>query len=159
MGLEWGSEPGDSSSCSLLPAPPPVQAVDGPRGIAFLGSTVCSQNGLCGRHTGPHFGRPKPASSSVTILLWNAPWQINKRQAAPLRTRVERAPGYILRAKNQVIEKYVKYDSVYKQIILKIIHTHMQPYYSIFPSIDWFYASIYDSFRVSREPEQASLMF
>ena len=91
--------------------------------------------------------------------LWNAPWQINKRQAAPLRTRVERAPGYILRAKNQVIEQYVKYDSVYKQIILKIIHTHMQPYYSIFPSIDWFYASIYDSFRVSREPEQASLMF
>lgn len=124
MGLEWGSEPGESSSCSLLPAPP-VQAVDGPRGIAFLGSTVCSRNGLCGRHTGPHFGRPKPVSSSVTILLWNAHWQINKRQAAPLCTHVERAPGYILRAKNQVIEQYVKYDSVYKQqIILKIIHTH-----------------------------------
>lgn len=124
MRPEWGSEPGDSSSCSLLAASP-VQAVDGSRGIAFLGSTVCSQNGLCGWHTGPHSGRPKPVSSSVTIPLWNAHWQINKREAAPLCTHVERAPGYVLRAKNQVTEQYVKYDSVYKQqIILKTAHTH-----------------------------------
>lgn len=39
-----------------------------------------------------------------------------------------------LRAKNQVIEQYVKCDSIYKQqIFLKITHTHMQPYYSVLP--------------------------
>lgn len=66
---------------------------------------------LWAAHRAP-FGRPKPVSSSVTILLRNAHWQINKRQAAPLHTHVERAPGYILRAKNQVIGQYVKYDSL-----------------------------------------------
>ena len=120
MGPEWGSEPGDSSSCSLLPAPR-VQAVDGPRGIAFLGSTVRSQSG---RHTGPHFGRPKPVLSSVTILLWNAHWQINKRQAAPLCTHMERAPGYILRAKNQVIEHPVLSSSRLEQLLPGFPFTH-----------------------------------
>lgn len=64
-----------------------------------------------------------------------------------------------LRAKNQVIEQYVKCDSIYKQqIFLKITHTHATLLFSS-PPTDWLYPSIYDSSRVSLEIEEASLIY
>ena len=145
----------------LLLIAPQVQAVDVPRGVAFsLPHSLQPGWVLWVAHRAPLWKGPTPFEAlSPPFYGMHAGRLTRERQplCVPMWKELQ---DIFFRAKYQVIEQYVKCDSIYKQqIFLKITHTHMQPYYSVFPPTDWLYPSIYDYSRVSLEIEQASLIY
>ena len=96
-GARVGAQTLEAAALAYCPPSPGCGCAQGrcllsaPQSAARVGSVGGTQ--------GPTLEGPNPVRSSVTTLLWNARWQINKREAASLCTHVERAPGYIFQSK------------------------------------------------------------